>query len=657
MKGFNLSLILAIALVGLAYQASGDEPADARASTSASTEKTARESKAGGFFDRLFSVADNSESGSEFLDPDVAFQVLVQQGDADNLSTHWSVADGYYLYKDKISVTSKDETKIALGIIDLPIGKEKHDEYFGKTVSIDHDFQADVPIRHVAAGTDAADVIVQYQGCAEAGLCYPLITKNIRVALNNGAVSRAGSAIVGSSDFRSEQGRIATMLASEKLWFTVITFFGLGLLLTFTPCVLPMIPILSSIIIGQGKEISTARAFTLSLVYVLAMAATYMAAGIIVGLSGESFQIWLQNPWVISAFAGLFVLLSLSMFGFYELQMPVAIQSRLNTSLNAVSSNRQRGPYVGAGVMGLLSALVVSPCVTAPLIGALMYIAATGDAATGGIALFALSMGMGTPLLVIGTSAGKILPRAGAWMNAVKGTFGVLLLALAIWLLERILPAPVILLLAGALLIVSAIYMGALNTIRETASGWLRLWKGLGLVLLVCGVILIIAAAGGSRSLLRPLQGISLQGVTGQSIESTFGSLKPDNAHALPFRQIKGSNGLSTAIQQAAKEGKPVMLDFYADWCISCKEMEAFTFSNANVQESLRDFVVLQVDVTDNDELDQALLKELGLFGPPAILFYDDTGNELHEYRVVGFMAASKFTSHIAGFKQAAQLP
>lgn len=594
----------------------------------------------------------------EFLDPDIAFQVSVDSSNASSIVTNWHIEDGYYLYKDKISITAANDADVDLGVMSLPQGKEKEDEYFGKIVSIDKSFQSSIPVNKISSGVSAIDLVVKYQGCAKAGLCYPPITKNLTVALDRPAAAGAASTAStntssgtssgsgnssAAASFQSEQDKIAGTLASGKLWLTILSFFGLGLLLAFTPCVFPMIPILSSIIVGQGESMSTSKAFSLSLVYVLAMAVTYTVAGVIVGLSGENIQIWFQNPWVISVFAGIFVLLSLAMFGFYELQMPNAIQSKLNN----ISSGQQQGSYVGAGIMGLLSALIVGPCVTAPLIGALIYIAETGDAVIGGIALFSLSIGMGAPLLAIGTSAGKILPKAGAWMDAVKAVFGVMMLGLAIWMLERILPAPVILLLAGALLIVSAIYLGALDAIKETATGWSKLWKGLGLISLVYGGILVIGAAGGSNSLLQPLQGISGQYLASDSSESHAGG-----EHALPFKQVKGVEGLQAALQQAGQEGRPVMLDFYADWCVSCKEMEAFTFSDTGVQKSLENFIVLQADVTDNDAQDKALIEELGLFGPPAILFYDHTGNELRNYRVVGFMPAGKFSSHVENFKQ-----
>jgi len=584
----------------------------------------------------------------KFLDPDDAFRVTASQGDGRTIILQWRVEQGYYLYRDKIAVTPEDETRLTLGPPQLPAGQVTQDEYFGEVTSIEHDFQSAVPVLQVAGDTRDLELLVTYQGCAEAGLCYPPITKALVVDFNPDLgtgmpwTGSNGSA-AGASGFQSEQDRLAGLLASGKLWLTVASFFGLGILLSFTPCVFPMIPILSSLIVGQGESVSAIRAFRLSLVYVLAMAVTYTAAGIVVGLSGENIQIWLQNPWVLSAFAGLLVLLSLSMFGFYELRLPHAVHSRLH----AVSSGQPQGSYTGAGVMGFLSALIVGPCINAPLIGALIYIANVGDAVIGGTALFALSMGMGLPLLVIGTSAGKLLPKAGSWMGTVKAVSGVLLLALAIWMLERIVPAPVVLLLAGILLITSSIYMGALEAIREGASGWFRLWKGMGVIALVYGTVLVIGAAAGSHSLLHPLQGITAR----PDVPGGYAMV-----HALPFQRIKGVEGLDTALRKAAEDGKPVMLDFYADWCISCKEMEAFTFSNSGVQETLGDFVLLQSDVTDHDEQDRALLQRLDLFGPPAILFYNVAGYELRNYRIVGFMSASRFTSHVERFKHAGRV-
>jgi thiol:disulfide interchange protein DsbD len=430
----------------------------------------------------------------------------------------------------------------------------------------------------------------------------------------------------------SEQDRLASFLLEKPLWLSAGMFFLLGIGLAFTPCVFPMIPILSGIIIGQGTAITTRRAFTLSLVYVLAMALTYTIAGVVVALLGANLQIWFQDPWVLGTFAAVFVLLSLSMFGFYELQVPTSIQSRLSE----ISNRQGGGTLIGVGIMGFLSALIVGPCITAPLVAALLVIGQAGDPVLGATALFALSMGMGAPLLAIGTSAGKLLPRAGAWMDAVKAVFGVLLLAVAIWLVERVLPTAVTMALWAILLIVSAIYLGALDAIRDGATGWHRLWKGVGVVLLLYGALLLVGAAAGGRDVLQPLKGTTLAGATATGVEQTSA-----------FRYVKGPQGLDQALREAASQSKPVMLDFYADWCVSCKEMEKYTFSDPRVQAAWSEAILLKTDVTANDAQDQALLKRFGLFGPPAILFFTPEGDELRDYRVVGFVPPERFSKHV----------
>lgn len=572
----------------------------------------------------------------QFLPAEEAFQLTANTNATGEIELYWTIAEGYYLYQDRISVTNTDESS-QVGAFTLPAGKEKHDEFFGDVEIYEHELGVIVP---VTSSTGTANITVGYQGCAHAGLCYPPLKQAISLDLPDlAAAVPLGSADTGSgSGNESAQGTIANNLAEKGLTWTMGWFFLAGLLLAFTPCVFPMIPILSSIIAGQGDNLSATRGFSLSLVYVLAMAFTYTIAGVIVGVTGANLQIWFQNPWVISTFATIFVLLSLSMFGLYELQMPGALQSKLNS----LSGSQKQGSLIGTAVMGFLSALIVGPCVTAPLIGALLYIAETGDPVVGGIALFALSMGMGAPLLLVGTSAGKYLPKAGAWMEPIKAVFGVMLLGLAIWFLERIAPAQLILALSGALAIGCAAYLGAFIR-TDNASGWLRLRQAFAWMALVYGSILIVGASAGSKSLLMPL------GNFYASSGSIAGELQKSN-QALPFKIVKGLDGLNAAIQQASLQNKPAMVDVYADWCIACKELEAYTFSDNKVQTALDDFVLLKVDVTANDQLDRELLKKLGIFGPPAILFYDQKGKELRNYRVVGFIEAESFEQHIHQF-------
>ncbi len=600
-------------------------------------------------FDAIGSLNDDISLGGddEILDPDQAF-AFETRSDNGRVYVDWQIADGHYLYRDKTDLLPADTQQLKHDNFVVDQGKLKHDEFFGEIYILQHQASASIAITDAQDGIKNAAFKVKYQGCSEiSGICYPPITKQFTLdvapirdaaasTLDAGqSASAQGGATGGSATPMSEQDQIAASLNSGSALLTIISFFGFGLLLAFTPCIFPMIPILSSIIVGQGTQITTRRAFVLSLVYVVAMALTYTVAGVFAGLFGENIQAAFQNPWILGSFAAVFVLLSLSMFGFYELQMPGFIQNRLTS----VSNRQQGGTLGGVAIMGLLSALIVGPCVAAPLAGALIYIGQTGDAVLGGVALFALSMGMGLPLIAIGTSAGKLLPRAGAWMDAVKAVFGVMMLGVAIWMLERILPAQLTMLLWAILLMVSAIYMGALETLKAEATGWTRLWKGTGIVLLVYGVILMLGVASGGQQVFQPLQGIATSSSASQQ-------------QHLEFRQIKGIDGLNEALAQASSENKSVMLDFYADWCVSCKEMENYTFSDPAVQNALKNTVLLQADVTPNDELDKELYKHFNIFGPPAIVFYDTQGNELKASRVVGFMKAEKFSQHV---KQALQ--
>lgn len=573
----------------------------------------------------------------DILPPDEAYQ-LSTFNDSRSFTARWIIAEGHYLYRDKMGITVND-SNIQTGKLQLPEGEEKDDPIFNKKLFVYHnETQVILPFRNTKDSDRDVVFKVKYQGCSEiSGICYPPQTKEFIVRLsaigsaNAATIQPEGTTTADSNEPLSEQDQITETLKHGSTWLTMLVFFGAGLLLAFTPCVFPMIPILCGIIVGQGEDISTRKALFLSIVFVLAMALTYTIVGVLIGLSGENIQAWFQNPWIISAFVGIFVLLSLSMFGFYDLQMPSAIQSKLT----AISNSQQGGNILGVAIMGFLSALIVGPCVTAPLVGALIYIADTGDAVLGGMALFSLSMGMGAPLLVIGASAGKILPKAGAWMDAIKAVFGVMLLALGIWLLERVAPEALTMGLWAALLIVSAVYMGALNRLDSTSSGWKTLWKGLGIVILIYGIIIAVGLASGNRNVYQPLKGLG-----------AFSAASAQAEH-IKFIQIKGVDGLNKELAKATAAGKTVMLDFYADWCISCKEMEAFTFSDPAVQDALKNTVLLQADVTPNDAQDTALYKRFGIIGPPSIMFFDRNGNERKNYRVVGFIPAEKFAQHV----------
>ncbi len=581
----------------------------------------------------------------ELLEPDKAFAFNVEVRDANTILARWQIAEGYYLYGNKFHFTVTDANGITAGEAQLPAGKKINDEFFGEMDVYYHNAEIVVPLNRTQSGPVSITFQAGFQGCSETlGVCYPPMSKTVKLDLpavtgitGNSLAQPVAAKPVSSPPPLSEQDNLANSIATGSTILIIVTFFGLGLLLAFTPCVFPMIPILSGIIIGQGDSITTRRAFMISLVYVLAMALTYTVAGVIAGLFGENLQATFQNPWILVTFSFVFVLLALSMFGFYELQMPSFLQSKLTEV-----SNRQRGgTLTGVAVMGFLSALIVGPCVAAPLMGALIYIGQTGDAVLGGLALFALSLGMGAPLLALGTSAGKLLPKAGPWMDTIKAVFGVLLLAVAIWMLERILPPAIAMLLWALLFIISAIYMGALE---KSPPGWSRLWKGTGIVLLIYGALLLTGAAAGGKDVMQPLRGVFVSAGTDHA-ETT--------AHAT-FRKIKSVQDLQRELSAASQQGRPVMLDFYADWCVSCKELEKYTFSDPTVIKALAaaNTLLLQADVTANDARDKELLKKFGLIGPPAILFFGSDEQERKNYRVIGFMDAKTFTVHLEGALQ-----
>ncbi len=567
-------------------------------------------SLAGGGFAKLFTEDD----AATVLEPDQAFRLAVVVEDAATLRARFTIAPAHYLYRDRISFSLAPDTASRLAATELPPGEVKQDPHFGETVVFYRDFDAILRLQHDGAPPRQITLQASYQGCSEAGLCYTPIRKTYTLEL--GSAGTARSAPVTESD------AARALLADGKLWLIAAGFFGFGLLLAFTPCVFPMIPILSSIIVGQGRHPTRLHAFNLSLAYTLGMAVTYTLAGIAAAFSGQLISNALQNPWALGLGAMLFVLLALSMFGLYELRLPSGLETRL-----AGLSNRFRGGhFAGVFAMGAVSALILGPCVAAPLAGALLYIAQSHDVLLGGVALFSLSMGMGVPLLLLGASAGTLLPKAGAWMTAVRNVFGVIMLAMAIWLIGPVIPPAVQMGLWGALLVVCAVYLHALDGLPPHAGQWSRLWKGVGVIALVGGIALLVGALAGSRNPLQPLEGLR-----GSAAEAS---------PVLSFQRVASVAELDAALQRA--QGKYVMLDFYADWCVSCKEYEQFTFRDPRVAQLLRDMVLLQADVTRNSAEDAALLARFGLFGPPGIIFFDRASREVPP-KVIGYQDAERF--------------
>ena len=576
---------------------------------------------------RLLGGGSGGEGG--FLPVDEAFVFSAVSSSPDRVTLRWQVADGYYLYRDKVKLAVAGQPA-TLGAVRFPAGTVHVDDYFGEQVVYYGELLADVPVS-VPAGTQEIALDVTYMGCADAGLCYPPTTRRVNVALGTAPPVAGGTASPGR--MVSEQDALAAKIRSGNLLAVLATFFGAGLLLAFTPCVLPMVPILSGIIVGAGRDrpVSRGRAFALSFAYVMGMALTYTVAGAVFAAAGQQAQAFFQKPWIIVVFAGLFVLLALAMFGVFTLQVPAALQARLTDA----SNRQQQGTLLGTAVMGALSSLIVTACVAPPLVAALAVIGQSGDVLRGAAALFALSIGMGMPLLLVGASAGHLLPKAGAWMDTVKVVFGGMFLAVAIWMLGRILPGPVTLGLWAALTFLSGWWLVTLGG-RGASGGAVTVRRGVGALLVLYGVLMLVGALAGRSDPLQPLAGIGGRGDGGEQ------------AHALPFTRIKTVADLERAVAEASAAGRPVMLDFYADWCVSCKEMERFTFTDAGVQAELSRAVLLQADVTANDAEDQALLKHFGILGPPTIVFFDASGHELPDYRVVGFMKADPFRSHVA---------
>ncbi|TMH89954.1 MAG: protein-disulfide reductase DsbD [Betaproteobacteria bacterium] len=555
-------------------------------------------------------------STDSLLEPERAFRFSARALEASALEVAFDIADGYYLYRDRFRFSAEGNPGVRLGAPQFPRGVKHKDEFFGEVET----YRNEVRIRLPVQGDGRFDLKVVSQGCADAGVCYVPMESKISLRLD-----RAAEAAPRFSVFASDVD--IARLFDGNVAFVLGGFVLFGLLLTFTPCVLPMIPILSGIIAGEGAQLNKLRALALSLSYVLGMAIAYAAAGIAAAFSGSLIAAALQNAWVLGSFALVFVVLALSMFGLYDLRLPGFLHHRLEDAHRRL----QGGHVASVAAMGVLSAVIVSPCVAAPLAGALLYISQTRDVVLGGAALFAMALGMGVPLVAVGVSEGALLPKAGAWMSGVKGFFGALLLAVALWIVSPVLPAALRMIAWAALLIGSGVFLRAIDPLPAAAAPWWRLWKAAGIALLVAGLALLVGALAGSRDLLRPLAGLAGGGAPA--------------AAPLAWTRVASLGELEERLRSA---GKPAMLDFYADWCVSCKEMEAYTFSDPRVRAALEAVLLVQADVTANNEAQRALLKRFALFGPPGIIFFDAQGREIKGLRVIGYQDAERFLNTLS---------
>jgi len=613
-----------------------------------------------------------ARAADDFLSVEDAFKVEVSAAPSGGVQMEVAIAPRTHLYRDRLSFKGVPDS-VKVGTPELPQGKRQFDETFGKDVEVYYDhLSAKVPVQ---ASGGSALIQIGYQGCADDGLCYPPQTRVWRLALSDGKVASAtpltpedaekalaaaptnvavatpaAAALVTpavadaapKAEAKPSGSSIETALASGNMFKIVGVFFVAGLLLSFTPCVLPMVPILSSIIVGEGQNVSRIRGFSLALSYSQGMAVVYTALGVAAGLLGEGLAAYLQNPWVLGTFGVVLVLFSLSMFGAYELQMPSFIQGRLTER----SGQLKGGSLVGVFVMGLISALIVGPCVTGPLAGALVYISQTRDVVFGGLALYALAWGMSMPLLLVGVSAGSLLPSTGMWMESVKTFFGMLMLGVAWWLVSPVLPPMALLALAGVWLALGASFLGAFDTIGPQASLRHRAAKGLGAVLLVMGVFELVGSVTGAASPWAPLSEmrpvVASASVAGAKVASAEGAKA-----AVGFKKVNGPAELEAALAEASAQGKVAMVDFYADWCVACKEMEHLTFSDERVRQWMANAALIQADVTEVNPNTKGLLKRFGLFGPPGIVFFDPKGTELSHARVIGFQKAEDFLRHL----------
>jgi len=564
----------------------------------------------------------------EFLPPDEAFRVSTELRPGNLLEARVRIAPGYYLYRDKFSIKLLSGNGVSLGKPDVSRGKTKEDPTFGKTEVLYDELTATAAIKRSTKAAEKIEVEIGYQGCADKGICYPAEKKKVSLNLGSGSVSTAPGILTASTP--------APRIEGESSLALILAAFGAGLLLTFTPCVLPMIPILSGVIIRSGDQrLSKMQAGLVSYSYVLGTAATYTVAGILAGATGEQLQAYFQNPWAIGVFASILFLLALSMFGLYELQMPSAIQSKLHYHSHKIRG----GSYMGAFVLGLISALIVGACVSPVLIGILGVAITKGDPVLGGSIMFAMAHGQGIALVAAGIGAGYLLPKAGHWMDRVKYVFGVMLVGVSIYLLGYLPQIPV-LLLWSVLLIVTAVYMGATQSLPHDASGWRYLWKGLGTFFLIWGALALLGGLMGERDILKPVPLTSVARVAG-------GTAVAAPADEL-FHRVSDPASLDAAFAKAKTEKKPVVLDFFATWCTDCVRMEKTTFTDPRVRAAMSRFALIQADVTENDDRSTGIKKKFGVYGPPAMLFFRADGTEIKDMRFYGYRNVDDFLALLA---------
>ena len=565
----------------------------------------------------------------KFLMPDEAFIPHVKLNSLMQIEAKIDLGKDMYLYENKVKFEIKSSDGISIDNVQKPNAVE-HDEY--KVYLESPSFLVSLNTKG-ASGEKDIEFIIFYQGCSAQGLCYEPLQKSFNLSIDTAKISSTPKELTSSKneiltqtkqiDTKSETDMIADTIKNGNIAIILLTFLGFGILLSLTPCVFPMIPIISGVIISQGKGITTKKAFALSVVYVLAMAVAYTIAGVLAGLFGSNLQAALQTPWVIYSFSAIFVALAFSMFGFYELKLPDKLVSKM-------SSNSTKSGYVGVAIMGFLSALIVGPCVAAPLAGALVYIGQTGDAVLGGMALFAMSIGMGLPLIAVGVSAGKFMPKPGMWMTMVSATFGVMMLGVAIWMLERVVDEYITMLLYAILGIGFAIYLGALE------KGGHVFKKSVAIILFAYSFMLLVGALGGSKSMAKPLEFLKPQAVT---------SIIQNSTKESQFIKIRSISELDNLLEK--NKGKKIMLDFYADWCTSCKEFQEITFADKNIKNKMNEFVLIQADVTNNTAKEKALSKKYGVFGPPAIIFFDENSKVEKSKTIVGYVEPKEFLEHL----------